>query len=141
MNISSIWLYNNTRSVTNVHAVITTSFVTNSRNLLVTYTHKKLWVWKLYLQPWNICVFSAVRTNWCFPFIVPHQLNREINASLTRQCCNFSSGPLIVTAVSNFKDKQLPLSPEGKLSDDVTSTEVWSALTRPDQSIVWLEIW
>jgi hypothetical protein len=55
---------------------------------------------------------------------VPHQLNRELKALRTQQWCNFFSGPLIVTAVSNFKDKQLPLSPEGKLSDDVTSTEV-----------------
>lgn len=68
-------------------------------------------------------------------------MNRELSASPTQQCCNFSSGPLIVTAVSYFKDKQLPLSPEGKLSDDVTSTEVWRVRTRPDQSIVWLEIW
>jgi hypothetical protein len=98
-----------------LHAVITIRFVTNSWNLLVTYTHKKLWVWKLNLQPWNICVFSAVRTNWCFPFIVPHQLNRELNASLTQQCCNFSSGPLIITAVSNFKDKQLPLCPRRQI--------------------------
>ena len=140
LNIFYIWLQN-TPSITNVYAVIATCFVTNSCNLLITYTHKKLWVWKLFSQPWNVCIFSAVRTNWCFPFIVPHQLNRELNALRTQQWSNFSLRPLIVTAVSNLKDKRLPLSPEGKLSDDVTSTAVWRVHTRPEQSIVWLEIW
>jgi hypothetical protein len=59
-----------------------------------------------------------------FPFILPHQLNRQLKTLRTQYCSNFSLPALVVTAVSNLKDKQLPLSPKGKLSDDATSTAV-----------------